>query len=152
MMFSKPASGDGCPSRSSTFAGGAMPAQFTTTRSGPAAAAVCTAAATCSGSVTSAGGERAAELVRDLGARRGRKVDDRDGGSGRSQAPGGRKAEPARAAGDEGGGAREVHGSPSNGRRASGIGPRAASHPTLRGTECQLRRGGPCRAAVSQLG
>ena len=54
MMRSNASSGDGLPSRSSTFAGGAMPAQLTTTRRGPDAAAVCTASATCSGLVTSA--------------------------------------------------------------------------------------------------
>ena len=54
-IFAKPASGLGSPSRSSTFAGGAMPAQFTTTRKGASSPARCTAARTCSGSVTSAG-------------------------------------------------------------------------------------------------
>ena len=108
-MRSKPASGDGLPSRSSTFAGGAMPAQFTTTRRGPDAAAVATAAATCSGSVTSAGANDAAELGGDVGARGARQVDDRDRRARRGEAAGGGETEPARAAGDEGRGIREVH-------------------------------------------
>ena len=134
MIFSNPASGEGLPSRSSTFAGGAMPAQFTTTRSGPAAAAVSTAAATWSGSVTSAAANAPAELGREVGAGRAGQVDDRDGRAGRGEASGGGESETARATGDEGGGFREVHGFSFERRVRSRCA--AALHPTLRGTQC----------------
>ena len=109
MIRSNASSGEGLPSRSSTLAGGAMPAQLTTTRRGPDAAAVCTAAATCSGLGHIGRGEGAAELRGDIGPCRGGQVDDRDRGTRGGEAAGRREAEPARAAGHEGGGARDVH-------------------------------------------
>ena len=102
MIFSNPASGVGLPSRSSTFAGGAMPAQFTTTRSGPAAAAVCDGGGDLLGVGHVGGGEDAAELGGEVGAGGAGQIDDRDGGARGGEAAGGGEAEAARAAGDEG--------------------------------------------------
>ena len=73
------ASGNG-PLRPTTRPGVAIPAQVTTTRSVPSAAAASRAAVTAASSVTSAGREHdpVAQLVRDRLARRGRQVDDHD--------------------------------------------------------------------------